>query len=134
MARSRTSSEATTPTIAEWRSRVAARLPHQGRDEWLTSWILLVTRSGPRPPANRLDVDGSCPPIWSLLVRTTSMPTPRRKTECYGGVGRKAGVKMNLCIWASVLFSFFASRQAVSTASRLDPLGVEAAGRCRRCS
>ena len=60
-------------------------------------------------PSPATDLMSMVPPIWSILVRTTSMPTPRPETEVTAAAVEKPGAKMNLWIWASVIFSSSAS-------------------------
>jgi hypothetical protein len=60
-------------------------------------------------PSPDTDLTSMVPPIWSILVRTTSMPTPRPETEVTAAAVEKPGAKMNLWIWASVSFSSSAS-------------------------
>ncbi len=69
------------------------------------SGILMVTDE----PSPATDLMSMVPPIWSILVRTTSMPTPRPETEVMAAAVEKPGAKMNLWIWASVIFSSSAS-------------------------
>ena len=69
------------------------------------SGILMVTVE----PSPATDLMSMVPPIWSILVRTTSMPTPRPETEVTAAAVEKPGAKMNLWIWASVIFSSSAS-------------------------
>ena len=69
------------------------------------SGILMVTEE----PSPATDLTSMVPPIWSILVRTTSMPTPRPDTEVTAAAVEKPGAKMNLWIWASVIFSSSAS-------------------------
>ena len=56
-------------------------------------------------PSPATDLMSMVPPIWSILVRTTSMPTPRPETLVTAAAVEKPGAKMNLWIWASVIFS-----------------------------
>ena len=60
-------------------------------------------------PSPATDLTSMVPPIWSILVRTTSMPTPRPDTEVTAAAVEKPGAKMNLWICASVIFSSSAS-------------------------
>ena len=60
-------------------------------------------------PSPATDLTSMVPPIWSILVRTTSMPTPRPETLVTCAAVEKPGAKMNLWIWASVIFSSSAS-------------------------
>ena len=56
-------------------------------------------------PSPATDLTSMVPPIWSILVRTTSMPTPRPDTLVTLAAVEKPGAKMNLWICASVIFS-----------------------------
>ena len=88
------------------------------------SGILMVTVE----PSPATDLMSMVPPIWSILVRTTSMPTPRPETEVTAAAVEKPGAKMNLWIWASVIFSSSASlTRPFCECLGLDPLGVETA-------
>ena len=60
-------------------------------------------------PSPATDLTSMVPPIWSILVRTTSMPTPRPDTLVTAAAVEKPGAKMNLWICASVIFSSSAS-------------------------
>ena len=60
-------------------------------------------------PCAGTDFTSMVPPIWSILVRTTSMPTPRPDTLVTLAAVEKPGAKMNLWICASVIFSICAS-------------------------
>ena len=79
-------------------------------------------------PSPATDLTSMVPPIWSMLVRTTSMPTPRPETLVTVAAVEKPGAKMNLWICASVIFSSSASvARPFCDRLGLDPLGVEAA-------
>ena len=79
-------------------------------------------------PSPGTDLTSMVPPIWSMLVRTTSMPTPRPDTLVTLAAVEKPGAKMNLWICASVIFSRSASvASPFSTRLLLDALGIEAA-------
>ena len=67
---------------------------------------ILMTKVEPWPS---VDFTSIVPPIWSMLVRTTSMPTPRPETLVTVVAVEKPGAKMNLWICASVIFSAAAS-------------------------
>ncbi len=56
-------------------------------------------------PSPGTDLTSIVPPICSMLVCTTSMPTPRPDTLVTVAAVEKPGVKMNLWICASVIFS-----------------------------
>jgi hypothetical protein len=56
-------------------------------------------------PSPGTDFTSMVPPIWSMLVRTTSMPTPRPDTLVTFAAVEKPGAKMNLWICASDIFS-----------------------------
>ena len=101
------------------------RLPRSApRRSPSVSGILMVTEE----PSPATDLMSMVPPIWSILVRTTSMPTPRPETEVTAAAVEKPGAKMNLWIWASVIFSSSASvTRPFCDRLGLDPLGVEAA-------
>ena len=47
-------------------------------------------------PAGELDLSSTVPPISSILVRTTSMPTPRPDTPLTVSAVEKPALKMNL--------------------------------------
>ena len=63
---------------------------------------ILMVKLRPTPAT---DFTSTVPPIWSILLRTTSMPTPRPDTLVMVAAVEKPGVKMNLWICASVSFS-----------------------------
>src|SRR5262249_57507255 len=65
------------------------------------SGILMVKQE----PSPNTDFTSTVPPIWSMLVLTTSMPTPRPDTLVTAAAVEKPGAKMNLWICASVIFS-----------------------------
>ena len=56
------------------------------------SGILMVTEE----PSPATDLMSMVPPIWSILVRTTSMPTPRPETEVTAAAVEKPGRKDEL--------------------------------------
>ena len=56
-------------------------------------------------PSPGTDFTSTVPPIWSMLLRTTSMPTPRPDTLVTAAAVEKPAAKMNLWICASVIFS-----------------------------
>ena len=60
-------------------------------------------------PSPGTDFTSTVPPIWSMLLRTTSMPTPRPDTLVTAAAVEKPAAKMNLWICASVIFSSSAS-------------------------
>ena len=60
-------------------------------------------------PSPGTDLTSMVPPIWSMLVRTTSMPTPRPDTLVIFAAVEKPGAKMNLWICDSDIFSISAS-------------------------
>ena len=60
-------------------------------------------------PSPSTDFTSMVPPIWSMFVRTTSMPTPRPETLVIFAAVEKPGAKMYLWICASVIFSSSAS-------------------------
>ncbi len=102
LARARTSSTTESCGIAK-RSPAASTISAETMAS--VSGILMVTLE----PSPATDLMSMVPPIWSILVRTTSMPTPRPDTEVICAAVEKPGAKMNLWIWASVIFSSSAS-------------------------
>ena len=102
LARARTSSTTESCGIAK-RSPAASTIRAETMAK--VSGILMVTEE----PSPATDLMSMVPPIWSILVRTTSMPTPRPETEVTAAAVEKPGAKMNLWIWASVIFSSSAS-------------------------
>ena len=56
-------------------------------------------------PSPATDFTSMVPPIWSILLRTTSMPTPRPEMLVTLAAVEKPGAKMNLWICASDSFS-----------------------------
>ncbi len=67
---------------------------------------ILITKVVPRPSTERTSM---VPPMISMLLRTTSMPTPRPDTLVILAAVEKPAWKMNLWIWASFIFSSSAS-------------------------
>ena len=68
------------------------------------------------------------PPMRSILVRTTSMPTPRPETLVTFSAVEKPGRKMNCRICCSLMPAIAASRrQAIGDGLLADPLEIEAA-------
>ena len=67
---------------------------------------ILMVKLRPWP---RTDWTSMLPPIWSMLLRTTSMPTPRPDTLVILAAVEKPGVKMNLWICCSDILSSSAS-------------------------
>ena len=102
LARARTSSTTANCGIAK-RSPPASTISAETMAS--VSGILMVTED----PSPATDLMSMVPPIWSILVRTTSMPTPRPETEVMAAAVEKPGAKMNLWIWASLIFSSSAS-------------------------
>ena len=102
LARARTSSTTDNFGIAK-RSPPASTISAETMAS--VSGILMVTED----PSPATDLISMVPPIWSILVRTTSMPTPRPETEVMAAAVEKPGAKMNLWIWASLIFSSSAS-------------------------
>ena len=76
---------------------------------------ILMVNVVPRP---RIDLTSMVPPIWSILARTTSMPTPRPETLVILSTVEKPAVKMKFCTCASVILSTSAS-EATPTAMAL---------------
>ena len=60
-------------------------------------------------PSPLVEVTSTVPPICSILVRTTSMPTPRPDTLVTLAAVEKPGAKMKRWICASDIFSISAS-------------------------
>ena len=88
------------------------------------SGILMVKLT----PTPATDFTSMVPPIWSILLRTTSMPTPRPDTLVTSAAVEKPGTKMNLWICASDSFSISASvARPLRNRLGLDALGVETA-------
>ncbi len=56
-------------------------------------------------PWPNTDLTSMTPPIWSILARTTSMPTPRPDTLVTLDAVEKPGMKMNFWICNSVILS-----------------------------
>ena len=54
---------------------------------------ILMVKLKPTPAT---DFTSMVPPIWSILLRTTSMPTPRPDTLVTFAAVEKPGAKMNL--------------------------------------
>ena len=63
---------------------------------------ILMVKVVPRPSCVLMSMT---PPISSILVFTTSMPTPRPDTEVTAFAVEKPGWKMNFATWASVILS-----------------------------
>ena len=79
-------------------------------------------------PSHGTDLTSMVPPMRSMLVRTTSMPTPRPDTLVTLAAVEKPAAKMNLWICASLIFSISASvARPFGDRLGLDLLGVEAA-------
>ena len=74
---------------------------------------ILIVKLVPRP---RSEAMSTAPPMSSMLVLTTSMPTPRPDTEVIAFAVEKPGWKMNFATWASLMRSSSAS--AASPRSR----------------
>ncbi len=74
---------------------------------------ILMMKVDPRPAT---DFSSMVPPIFSMLVRTTSRPTPRPETEVTFSAVEKPGLKMNCWICWSVM--------AASSASVASPLAT----------
>ena len=102
LARARTSSTTDSCGIAK-RSPPASTISAETIAS--VSGILMVKLE----PSPATDFTSMVPPIWSILVRTTSMPTPRPDTLVTAAAVEKPGAKMNLWICASVIFSRSAS-------------------------
>ena len=60
-------------------------------------------------PWPSLEDSSMVPPIFSMLVRTTSMPTPRPETAVTASAVEKPGLKMNCWICCSVSWATSAS-------------------------
>ena len=67
---------------------------------------ILSVKLTPTPGTERTSM---VPPIWSILVRTTSMPTPRPEMLVTAAAVEKPGAKMNFWICASLSLSSSAS-------------------------
>ncbi len=67
---------------------------------------ILMVKLKPRPCT---ECTSMLPPIWSMLLRTTSMPTPRPDTLVIFWAVEKPGVKMNFWICGSDILSSSAS-------------------------
>ena len=63
-------------------------------------------------PSPATDLTSMVPPIWSILLRTTSMPTPRPEMLVTSAAVEKPGTKMNL--WICVSESLAASASETS--------------------
>ena len=63
---------------------------------------ILMVNVVPRPCSERMS---TVPPISSIFVLTTSMPTPRPDTEVTLAAVEKPGWKMNFATWASLIRS-----------------------------
>ena len=121
LARARTSSTTASCGIAK-RSPAASTI----RAETMASvsGILMVTLE----PSPATDLTSMVPPIWSILVRTTSMPTPRPDTEVMAGSGGEARREDELVdLGFRHLLEFGLADETVRDRLGLDPLGVETA-------
>ena len=79
-------------------------------------------------PTPATDLTSMVPPIWSILLRTTSMPTPRPDTLVTFVGGGKAGREDEFVdLRFRHLLDLGFGRQALGDRLGLDPLGVEAA-------